>query len=107
MGALGSGSLDEQPGAPSDSTRSSAKPDDALPSPKTPDEPKHSHAGAAQVPDRATIMTIRVKKRDADALAANKMSEEQFFHAAEITSYLGPVILNRAASDYVRIRAQQ
>jgi hypothetical protein len=56
---------------------------------------------APQSPARATIMTIRVKKRDADAFAANKMSEDQFFHAAEIASYLGPVIVNRAASDYL------
>jgi hypothetical protein len=55
---------------------------------------------ARQTPDRATIMTIRIKKKDADAFAADKMSEDQFFHAAEITSYLGPVIVNRAASDY-------
>ena len=56
---------------------------------------------APQSPARATIMTIRVKKRDADAFAANKMSEDQFFHAAEIASYLGPVIVNRAGSDYL------
>ncbi len=56
---------------------------------------------APQTPARATLMTIRVKKRDADAFAANKMSEDQFFHAAEIASYLGPVVVNRAASDYL------
>jgi hypothetical protein len=56
---------------------------------------------APQTPARATIMTIRVKKRDADAFAANKMSEDQFFHTAEIANYLGPVIVNRAASDYM------
>jgi hypothetical protein len=51
-------------------------------------------------------MAIRIKKRDADAFAANKMSEDQFFHAAEITSYLGPVIVNRAASEYLRLQAR-
>jgi len=65
-----------------------------------------SSTTAPQVPDRATMMTIRVKKRDADAFAANKMTEEQFFHAAEITTYLGPVIVNRANSDYYRILAR-
>jgi hypothetical protein len=63
-------------------------------------KPKHSQRGAAGAPDRATVMTIRIKKKDADAFAANKMSGDQFFHAAEITSYLGPVIVNGAGSDY-------
>jgi hypothetical protein len=45
-------------------------------------------------------MTIRIKKKDADAFAAHQMSEDQFFQAAEITSYLGPAIVNEAASDY-------
>jgi hypothetical protein len=47
-----------------------------------------------------TILTIRIKKRNADEFEANKMSEDDFFHAAEITSYLGPIVANGVASDY-------
>jgi hypothetical protein len=72
--------------------------------PGAPGAAKISQTAAPQTPDRATVMTIRVKKRDADAFAGNKMSEDQFFHAAEITSYLGPVVVNSATSDYFRIR---
>jgi hypothetical protein len=54
--------------------------------------------------DRATVMTIRIKKKHADAFAADKMSQEEFFHAAEITTYLGPVVLDGAANDYVRLQ---
>jgi hypothetical protein len=53
----------------------------------------NSTSGSRSV-DRATVMTIRIKKKDADAVASNKITEEQFFHAAEITRYLGPAIVN-------------
>jgi len=72
--------------------------------PGTAGRAKHGQPAAPQTPDRATVMTIRIKKKDADAFAGNKMSEDQFFHAAEITSYLGPVVLSAATSDYFRIR---
>ena len=42
----------------------------------------------------------RVDRENADALEANKMSENDFFHSAEITSYLGPIVANGVASDY-------
>ncbi len=41
-------------------------------------------------PERATVMTIRVKKEDADAVAAGKMTAEEFFKTAEVSTYLGP-----------------
>jgi hypothetical protein len=47
-----------------------------------------------------TILTIRIKKRNAEAFAANKMTEDEFFHAAEIASYLGPIVENGPADDY-------
>ncbi len=62
---------------------------------------RNGQQAGTQTPERATVMTIRVKKRDADAFAANKISEDQFLHAAEITGYLGPVMVNRGASDYL------
>jgi hypothetical protein len=62
--------------------------------------PKRIELAAPQLPERATLMTIRVKKRNADAFAANKMSEDDFFHAAEITTYLGPIVANGAANEY-------
>jgi hypothetical protein len=67
---------------------------------------KYGQTAALQTPDRATIMTIRIKKKDADAFASHQMSEDQFFHAAEITSYLGPVVVNAAGSDYSRFRTR-
>jgi hypothetical protein len=39
--------------------------------------------------NRATMLTLRVKKADADALAAGKISEEQFAKQAEVETYLG------------------
>ena len=39
---------------------------------------------------RATMMTIRVKKTNADAFAAGKISEEQFAKEAQMGSYFGP-----------------
>lgn len=102
MAGLGSGSvtINKMPHTPSDPSQPSTNPDDALAGTGKPAEPKHAHTVAPQTPERATLMTIRIKKKDADAFAANQMSEEQFFHAAEITSYLGPVIVHGTASDY-------
>jgi hypothetical protein len=60
---------------------------------------KKAQSAAAAPPERMTLMTIRVKKRDVDAFAADKLTEEQFFHAAEVIKYLGPVIGNDGASE--------
>jgi hypothetical protein len=103
----GAGKLDEESEAPSPTLQPSANVLAGTPGlasqsvPGANGEAKHS-----QTADRVTVMAIRIKKRDADAFAANKMSEDQFFHAAEITSYLGPVIVNRAASEYLRLQAR-
>jgi hypothetical protein len=45
---------------------------------------------------RVTMMTIRVKKANADAFAAGRISEEQFAKEAETGTYLGPAPLARA-----------
>ncbi len=44
---------------------------------------------------RNSMMTIRVKKANADAFAAGKISEEQFAKGAETGTYLGPTPLDR------------
>jgi hypothetical protein len=62
-----------------------------------------NQASVPQTRERVTVMTIRIKKKDADSYAADKISEDQFFHAAEITTYLGPIVVNEAASDYFRL----
>jgi hypothetical protein len=102
MGSLGAGSIpiDEQPNAPAKASGPSTTTENALAGAGTPSEPKRAHTAAAQTPERATFMTIRIKKKDADAFAANQMSEDQFFHAAEITSYLGPVLASGADGNY-------
>ncbi len=41
--------------------------------------------------NRATIMTLRIKKSAADAFAAGTLSEDQFIKAAEVATYLNPV----------------
>jgi hypothetical protein len=106
--AAGSASIEPQPDAPADPSQSSLKPPEsantfgsqtALAGPNA--GPKNGQHAIPRTAERATVMTIRVKKRDADAFAANKMNEDQFFHAAEIASYLGPVIVNRGATDYL------
>ena len=100
IGDVGSGAIDEQPQGTSDSSSQSAKPDEALAGPGKLNQPRRISASAPQVPSRMTVLTIRIKKRNADALEANKMSEDDFFHSAEITSYLGPIVANGVASDY-------
>jgi hypothetical protein len=55
--------------------------------------PARWFAGHGQVhhrSDRATLMTIRIKQSDAQALAEHKMSHEDFIKAAQVTTYLGP-----------------
>jgi hypothetical protein len=100
IGDVGSGTIDEQPQGTSDSSRQSAKPDEASAGPGKPNRPRRISAGAPQVPSRMTVLTIRIKKRNADALEANKMSPDDFFHAAEIANYLGPIVENGAVNDY-------
>ena len=51
---------------------------------------------------RVTMMTIRVKKADADAFAAGTLSEEQFAKEAEVGTYLGPVPQDRATEGGTR-----
>jgi hypothetical protein len=67
---------------------------------------KKAQSAADKQPERATLMTIRVKKREVDAFAADKLTEEQFFHAAEVTKYLGPVIGNDEASENFGLMTQ-
>jgi hypothetical protein len=100
IGDAGSATIDEQPQGTSDSSRQSAKPDEASAGPGKPNRPRRISAGAPQVPSRMTVLTIRIKKRNADALEANKMSPDDFFHAAEIANYLGPIVENGAVNDY-------
>jgi DNA-directed RNA polymerase specialized sigma24 family protein len=83
-----------------DSSRQSAKPDEAPAGPGKPNQPRRISAGTPQVPSRMTVLTIRIKKRNADALEANRMSADDFFHAAEIANYLGPIVENGAVNDY-------
>ncbi len=49
-----------------------------------------SHGQGHLGSNRATIMTIRIKQSDAQALAEHKMSREDFVRAAQVTTYLGP-----------------
>jgi hypothetical protein len=58
--------------------------------------------GQPMPPQRLTVMTIRIKKENADAFAANKISEEEFFQAAEVTTYLGPSVPNDGMLNYFR-----
>jgi hypothetical protein len=55
---------------------------------------KKTQSSAAAPPERITVMTIRVKKKDVDAFASDKVTEEQFIHNAEVVKYLGPVAGN-------------
>jgi hypothetical protein len=48
--------------------------------------------GSNQQPERATIMTIRIIKGNADSFAKKQMSEDKFLHAVEVTTYLGPEV---------------
>jgi len=41
--------------------------------------------------NQATVMTLRVKKSDADAFAAGSLSQEQFIKSAEVAAYFNPV----------------
>ena len=45
----------------------------------------------AMTSNRATVMTLRVKKSEVDALAAGKLSQEQFASEAETATYLNPL----------------
>lgn len=47
---------------------------------------------------RATLMAVRVKKSAADALAAKKISEEQFGREVEATAYLGEAMTRARAA---------
>ena len=51
-----------------------------------------SGGGEQQPSERATIMTIRIIKGNADSFANKKISEDKFSHTAEITTYLGPEV---------------
>jgi hypothetical protein len=53
-------------------------------------------------PQRQTILTLRMKKENADAFTANKLSEEEFLQAAEATTYLGPSVQNDGTLNYFR-----
>jgi hypothetical protein len=97
-GSSGSTKIDSED--PSDQSQQPAVPNGALAGVGKWIEPMPNFAGAPRVPSRMTILTIRIKKRNADEFEANKMSEDDFFHAAEITSYLGPIVANGVASDY-------
>jgi hypothetical protein len=99
-GGVSSGSTKIDSEDPSDQSQQAAVPNGALAGPGKWSEPTPNFAGAPRVPSRMTILTIRIKKRNADEFEANKMSEDDFFHAAEITSYLGPIVANGVASDY-------
>jgi hypothetical protein len=61
---------------------------------------------AASTPGRLTILTIRTKKANADAFAAKKITEDQFLHAAEVTTYLGPAIVSGATGNYFRMQSR-
>ena len=41
--------------------------------------------------NRATIMNVRIRKASAEALAAHKISEEDFAKTAQVSTYMGPV----------------
>ncbi|HUD46752.1 MAG TPA: hypothetical protein VMR33_07970 [Candidatus Baltobacteraceae bacterium] len=97
-GSLGSSSIDD-PNEPAKPSSSSSKPDEASPGTENPSQPGQNIAAARRVPNRMTILTIRVKKTNADAFAANKMTEDEFFRSAEIANYLGPIVENGSASD--------
>jgi hypothetical protein len=99
-GGVSSGSTKIDSEDPTDQSQPVAVPNGALAGPGKWSEPTPNFAGAPRVPSRMTILTIRIKKRNADEFEANKMSEDDFFHAAEITSYLGPIVANGVASDY-------
>ena len=99
MGSLGSSTIDD-PNAPAKPSSSSPKPNQAPVGAEKPSEPSQNIAGTRRGPNRMTILTIRIKKRNEDAFAANKMTEDEFFHAAEIASYLGPIVENGPADDY-------
>ncbi|HZR15997.1 MAG TPA: hypothetical protein VFE51_01605 [Verrucomicrobiae bacterium] len=58
------------------------------------------------MPARRTVMTIRTTKENADALAASKINGQQFVRAAEVTTYLGPVVANAVTTNY-RIRGTE
>jgi hypothetical protein len=49
---------------------------------------------------RGTVLTVRVRKSDADSLAKGKMSFEQFEQKATIAAYLGPA--THGSSDFFR-----
>jgi hypothetical protein len=53
-----------------------------------------------QQPERATIMTIRIIKGNADSFAKKQISEDKFFHAGEVTTYLGPEV--EPVNDFAR-----
>jgi hypothetical protein len=99
-GGVSSGSTKIDSEDPTDQSQPAAVPNGALAGVGKWIEPIPNFAGAPRVPSRMTILTIRIKKKNADEFEANKMSEDDFFHAAEITSYLGPVVANGVASDY-------
>jgi hypothetical protein len=54
--------------------------------------------GASDGSGRPTIMTIRVKKSTAEALAAKSISPAQFENKVEVTAYLGADVSTGAAS---------
>jgi hypothetical protein len=51
---------------------------------------------------RLTVMTIRMKKENADAFAASKLTEDEFLRAAEVTTYLGPSVPNDGMLGFLR-----
>jgi hypothetical protein len=57
-------------------------------------------ATGPHVSNRATMMTIRIKKSAADAFAAGKITKEDFTKEAEITTYLGAPTTTRAMARF-------
>ena len=52
--------------------------------------PKFSRFDAVPAQNQTTVLTLRVKKSDADAFAAGSLSEERFFKTAEVAAYFNP-----------------
>jgi hypothetical protein len=85
--------VDDQP-AGSEPADPSSESKPAPPSRRSPrytsTAPKFARADAVPAQNQTTVLTLRVKKSDADAFAAGSLSEERFIQTAEVAAYFNP-----------------